>query len=97
MSDVSTERRRVAASRSMPSSGAASAPGAPATAISSPSPQQFFDRRDPPGRGGIVSGIPFALGYRDQTVGFGHPTLAGRDAEPAAIDSVGQGRPDLFL
>ena len=53
------------------------------------SAQHFFDRSDPAGRGGIISGIPLALGHSDQAVGFGHAAFRGRYADLTAVDLGG--------
>lgn len=62
-------------------------PIVPAAAASSA--QHFFDRRDPAGRGGIISGIPLALGHSDQTVSFCHAAFPSRHADLTAVDLVG--------
>ena len=53
------------------------------------SAQHFFDRREPAGRGGIISGSPLALGHSDHTVGFGHAAFRGRYADLTAVDLGG--------
>jgi hypothetical protein len=69
------------------SSGIAAAPVVPATVTTSA--QHFFDRRNPACRGGIISGIPLALGRSDQTVGFRHAVFPSRHADLMAVDLVG--------
>jgi hypothetical protein len=79
--------RPAAAPRVTRSSGIASAPVVQAAATRSA--QHFFDPRDPAGRGGIISGIPLALGHSDQTVRFRHAAFPSRHADLTAVDLVG--------
>jgi hypothetical protein len=62
-------------------------PVVPATLTTSA--QHFFDRRNPAGPGGTISGIPLALGRSDQTVGFSHAAFPSRHADLMAVDLVG--------
>jgi hypothetical protein len=58
--------------------------GAGHLAAATSSAQHFFDRRDSAGRGGMISGIPLALGHCDKTVGFRHAMSASRHADLTA-------------